>query len=295
MKVLVLGASGMLGHAVIRVLSQDTRHDVFASVRSSAALRYFTADVASNIITGVDVENTDVLMRLFSRIRPDAVVNCVGLVKQFAEAEDPLLALPVNALLPHRLAHLCDLVRARLIHISTDCVFSGTKGGYSEADPVDAQDLYGRSKILGEVDYPHAVTLRTSIIGPELNSSHGLIGWFLSQQAPIKGYTRAIFSGLPTCELAKVILDRVLPNPELQGLYQVAAEPISKYDLLRLVNREFNCGVHIEPDDTVRIDRSLNGARFREATGYVAAPWPQLISQMRTFQEEMERCSQTRH
>lgn len=284
MRILVLGASGMLGNAMIRVMGQDERHEIFGSARSTWVKKYFYTELADRIVTGIDVENADTMARLFAEIRPEVVVNCVGLVKQLAEANDPLSALPINAILPHRLARLCELVQARLVHISTDCVFSGRKGGYTEIDEPDAQDLYGRSKLLGEVDYPHAVTLRTSIIGHELNSAHGLIGWFLAQEVGVKGYTKAIFSGLPTCELARVIREFVLPKPELHGLYHVAAEPISKHELLQLVNQEYGKGLQIEPDDQLKIDRSLNAQRFREATGYKAPTWPQLIAQMRAFQ-----------
>lgn len=280
MRVLVLGVSGMLGNAVLRVLQQEAQHEVFGSARSSEVIKNFSADLADSIITGIDVENVDALARLLAYVRPEVVVNCIGLVKQLAEANDPLSALPINALLPHRLARLCDLVRARLVHISTDCVFSGSKGKYVETDQADAQDLYGRSKLLGEVDYPHAITLRTSIIGHELNSARGLIGWFLAQQGSIKGYTKAVFSGLPTCELAAVIRDHVLPRPELHGLYHVASEPISKYDLLQLVNEIYGKGIEIEADDQLRIDRSLDASRFHLATGYVASPWSELVAQM---------------
>lgn len=284
MKILVLGASGMLGNAVMRILSRNSCYDVWGSARSDWVKNYFPHEVASQIITGIDVENTDVLTRLFAQTRPNIVINCIGLIKQLAAADDPLYALPVNAILPHRLSRMCEIVGARLIHISTDCVFSGRKGGYLESDESDAQDLYGRSKFLGEVDYPHAITLRTSIIGHELNSAHGLIGWFLAQERSINGYTRAIFSGLPTCELARVIGDFVIPKSELHGLYHVATEPISKYELLKLVNQEYGKGIDIEPDERLKIDRSLNAERFQEITGYKAPSWPQLISRMRASQ-----------
>ena len=284
MKILVLGVSGMLGNAMYRLLSQSGEHEVMATSRSQAVARSFSPDLAMRIISGIDVDNFDSLSSALAHARPDVVINCIGLVKQMALASDPLIALPINALLPHRLARLCELVQSRLVHISTDCVFSGGKGDYLETDEADAQDLYGRSKLLGEVDYPHAVTLRTSIIGHELNSAHGLIGWFLAQQGTVKGYTRAVFSGLPTCELARVIRDLVLPRPELHGVYHVAGDPISKYDLLQLVNQEYRKGLKIEPDDQLKIDRSLNASRFRDVTGYVAPPWPQLVAQMRVFQ-----------
>ncbi len=281
MKVLVLGASGMLGNAMLRVLASSM--DVRATARSASAARHFSDDLAGRIISGIDVENQDVLLRLFGETRPDVVINCIGLVKQLAEANDPLSALPINALLPHRLARLCGLSGTRLVHVSTDCVFDGKKGNYRESDISDATDLYGKSKFLGEVTYPHAITLRTSIIGHELNSAHGLVGWFLSQRGPVKGYRRAIFSGLPTVELARVIRDVVLPRPELNGVYHVASSPISKFDLLTLVAKVYGKAVEIQPDDAVVIDRSLNAERFRDATGYHAPAWPDLVKAMHDF------------
>lgn len=283
MKVLVLGTSGMLGNAMLRVMADGGGRDVRGTARSAAALRHFEPVLAARIVTGIDVENPDALTALFADVRPDVVINCIGLVKQLAQADDPLQALPINALLPHRLARLCSLVGARLVHISTDCVFNGRKGAYRETDVSDAEDLYGRSKFLGEVNYPHAITLRTSIIGHELASAHGLVDWFLAQQGRIKGYRRAIFSGLPTVELARVVRDVVLPRPALSGLYHVAAAPISKFDLLGMVAAAYGKEIAIDPDDQVVIDRSLNAERFREATGYVAPPWPELVARMRDF------------
>lgn len=282
-RVLVLGISGMLGNAVFRVFAQNDGYSVVGSARSAAVLRLLRPELHEQVICGVDVENPDSLMRLFARARPDVVINCIGLVKQLAEADEPLAAIPINALLPHRLARLCDVAGARLIHMSTDCVFSGTQGMYREQDLPDAQDLYGRSKYLGEVDYPHAVTLRTSIIGHELSGAHSLVGWFLAQQGPVKGFTRAIFSGLPTVELARVMRDFVVPNTDLRGLYHVSAEPINKFDLLKLVAQVYGKTVDITPDDKLVIDRSLDSSRFRKITGFQPAAWPELVSRMREF------------
>lgn len=283
MKILILGASGMLGNAMMRVMAEAGEHDVWGTARAGAVKRHFSAQLGERILAGVDVENADVLARVFAEVRPAVVVNCIGLVKQLTEADDPLMALPINAMLPHRLARLCDLIGARLVHVSTDCVFNGAKGGYTESDPSDAEDLYGKSKFLGEVAYPHTITLRTSIIGHELASAHGLVGWFLEQEGSVKGYRRAIFSGLPTVELSRIVRDLVLPRPALSGLYHVAAAPIAKFDLLELVASAYGKNIMIEPDDRVMIDRSLNADRFREATGYAAPAWPDLIAQMRDF------------
>jgi dTDP-4-dehydrorhamnose reductase len=283
MKILVLGVSGMLGNAMYRTLSKITEIDVFGTTRSSSVQCRFPAELTRKIISGVDVENQDSLARVFSEVKPQVVVNCIGLIKQLADANDPLQALPINAMLPHRLARLCELGGARLIHISTDCVFAGTQGNYRESDTADATDLYGRSKHLGEVTYPHTITLRTSIIGHELASSNALLGWFLAQEGQVKGYTRAVFSGLPTLELARVVSDVVLPMSELSGLYHVASAPISKYDLLKLIADVYGKKIEIKPDDTLVIDRSLNAERFKDATGYVAPPWQQLVRQMYEF------------
>lgn len=284
MRVLVLGASGMLGNAVLRVMHEKQNLAVFGTVRSNNVPHQFSKEIANTIITGCDVSDHDALVTLFAKVRPDVVVNCIGLIKQLADVDDPLITLPINAMLPHRLASLCALVGARLVHMSTDCVFSGTKGSYTENDISDATDLYGKSKYIGEVNYPHAITLRTSIIGHELQTSHGLIGWFLSQQGSCKGFKRAIFSGLPTVVLAKVIRDVVLPRPELTGVYHVAAKPISKYDLLQLVAEIYGKTIEILPDDNLVIDRSLNADRFNSATEYVVPEWADLVRAMHAYQ-----------
>ena len=284
MKILVLGVTGMLGNVMFKYLSRNDRYDVYGSGRSESARRNFDRELAGRIVTGVDVENQDSLVRLFESVKPEVVINCVGLIKQLAAADDPLAAIPINAMLPHRLAALCGVAGARLIHVSTDCVFSGQKGNYVESDPSDAKDLYGRSKYLGETKDAHTITLRTSIIGPELNGgAHALLGWFLSQEGTVNGYTRAIFSGLPTVELAKVVGDVVIPRPELCGLYHVAAQPISKFDLLTLIAKTYGKEIEIKAVAEPAIDRSLNPARFNTATGYLAPEWRELVSNMLNF------------
>lgn len=281
MRVLILGVTGMLGSAVLRVLNQDSRYEVWGTLRNAGAMRHFTEQDRARLLCGVDVLDQDALVAVLARTRPDIVINCVGLIKQLADAKDPLLALPINAMLPHRLERLCGLAGVRLVHVSTDCVFSGRKGAYIEADVSDAEDLYGKSKFIGELDeVPHAITLRTSIIGHELNSHSSLVDWFLTQDGPVKGYAKAIFSGLPTVELARVIKDYVVPNPELYGLYHVSAEPIDKLSLLNLLAAVYEHKIQIIPDEQVCIDRSLDSSRFRRVTGYAPPAWPTLIKSM---------------
>ncbi len=273
----------MLGNAALRVMDEKQDWEVFGTVRSANVNQFFSDRIAERLIAGCDVENHDALVKVFSQARPDVVINCIGLIKQLADTDDPLQAIPINSLLPHRLARLCGLAGARLVHISTDCVFSGARGRYLEADFPDAADLYGRSKLLGEVDYPHAITLRTSMIGHELSSNRSLIGWFLNQQSSVKGFTRAIFSGLPTVELSRLIRDVVIPRPDLHGIYHVAADPIAKRDLLHLVAEVYGKSIKIVPDDTLVIDRSLDSTRFCSATGYIVPQWPELVRRMHSF------------
>ena len=282
MRIMILGATGMLGSAMTRVMAQAPQLEVVALSRGNAQ-RWFVPEIRARFYGGLDVENTDNLVAAFAAHRPDVVVNCIGVVKQLAAASDVLSAVPINALLPHRLARLCAMTSARLVHVSTDCVFSGRTGNYRESDAPDATDLYGTSKLWGEVHDPHAITLRTSIIGPELDSARGLLGWFLSQTEGVRGFRRAIFSGLPTVELARVVRDIVLPRPDLSGLYHVSANPIDKDRLLRLFAETYGHRVEIVPDDKLVIDRSLDSTRFRVATGYTPADWPSLVADMQRF------------
>lgn len=268
---------------MLRVMSQRSGWVVYGSLRTENERLKLLAPNAI-LIHGVTVEKEGSLIDALKLCSPEIVVNCVGLVKQAIKGGDPLEAIPLNSLFPHRLAKMCELLNARLIHISTDCVFSGFKGNYAEHDIPDAVDVYGRSKLLGEVDSPGAITLRTSIIGHELYGARSLIDWFLSQQGSVRGYSKAIFSGLPTCELARVICDYVIPNPSLHGIYHVAATPITKYELLELVRREYGKNILITPDESIEIDRSLNSSRFTMASGYVAPSWKNLIESMHKLQ-----------
>jgi dTDP-4-dehydrorhamnose reductase len=271
----------MLGSMAYRLMSRQPSLTVFGTARSGHVCRFFDEQLRKNIVTDVDAENPDALAGTLRDLRPNVVLNCIGVVKQLATAKDPLTSIPINSILPHRLARLCDLGGARLIHISTDCVFNGRRGNYRESDPPDAEDLYGRSKLLGEVDYPNAITLRTSIIGPELSSCNGLVEWFLSEKGPVKGYRKAVFSGLTTDELTRVVTDFVLKRPELRGTYHVSAEPIDKYRLLNIVKDVYGVETEIGLDEEMAIDRSLDSSRFREATGYRPPAWPQMIQGMR--------------
>jgi dTDP-4-dehydrorhamnose reductase len=278
---MILGISGMLGSMSFRLLAAEPELEVYGTLRSDHARRSFHEALQQRILSGLDIADFDMLIAALHRVRPDVVLNCIGVVKQLASAKDPLVAIPINALLPHRLARLCGLIGARLIHVSTDCVFSGRAGNYRESDMPDADDLYGRSKLLGEVDYPNALTIRTSIIGRELSTRNGLVEWFLGQRGKVRGFTHAIFSGLTTDGLTRLLARHILPRPELHGLWHVSADPISKFDLLQVIKAAYLLDTEIEPDPTVTINRALDSTRFRQATGYVSPSWPEMIARMR--------------
>lgn len=280
MRVLILGATGMLGHKLLQILSG--KFSTTGTVRSSVA-DYLNHPVLNpDILRGhIDASNLSAVENAIKECRPDVVINCIGIVKQLPAVHDPLSSIAINALFPHQLAHICRQRGIRIIHISTDCVFSGRKGNYNEEDFADADDLYGRTKYLGEVNYENALTIRTSIIGRELGANHGLVEWFLSQEGrTVSGYTNAIFSGLTTNALSDVIAATITDYPEMRGVWHVASEPISKYELLKLVRTTYDLDVEIQPDGSVVIDRSLNGSRLRENTNIIIPSWQTMIEQM---------------
>ncbi|MBE7516518.1 MAG: SDR family oxidoreductase [Chloracidobacterium sp.] len=280
MKVLIIGAAGMLGHKLFQQFAG--RFEVAATIRAnrSSIDRYRFFDGAK-IYDGVDVRNFDSVTAAVEDLRPDVVVNAVGVIKQLPTANDVVVTLEINSVFPHKLAQLAREKGFRLICISTDCVFDGKAGNYTEDDQPNAIDLYGKSKALGEVAAPNCLTLRTSIIGRELGTSHSLVDWFLSNRGgEVKGFTHAIYSGFPTIIFADIIGDLIAEQPELSGLYQVASEPINKFELLSLINDAYNANVTITPSDELVIDRSLNGGKFAAATGFKPLPWPEMIKIM---------------
>lgn len=271
----------MIGHVIFRWLSTKPEYEVYATVRSpQGSSERFPQSLQAKIKYDVDTDSLDSVIRALASIQPDIVINCIGLIKQLPLSSDPLSAININALLPHRISLICRTGKARLIHISTDCVFNGNKGMYKETNPSDAEDLYGRTKYLGEVNYPHCLTLRAPAIGHELKGKHGLLEWFLAQNECANGYKNVRYSGLPTIELARVISDYVLPNQEISGTYHVASRPISKYDLLKLVAKRYGKKIKIVPVDDIIQDRSLDSSEFSAKTGYLAQTWPKLIDSM---------------
>ena len=280
MKILVLGGDGMLGHRLMKHFS-STGHEVRVTLRQGlSAYREFALFRAENAYAETDVRSSDLVAEVFAQWRPEAVVNAVGIVKQRPTAKELIPSIEINALFPHKLAELCKASGARMIHVSTDCVFSGRKGHYQEDDPSDAEDLYGKTKYLGEVHDSHCLTLRTSMIGRELSRKQGLLEWLLSQRGSVQGYKNALFSGFTTLELSRII-DKILAEyPEKGGLYHVSSEPISKFDLLTLIRRKMGLRVEIIPVEEPRLDRSLDSTRFRSEFNYTPPTWEEMIDEL---------------
>lgn len=280
-RVLILGGTGMLGYSLFSEYSQRNDLDVYATVRATEGLEpWFTSECKKRLQTGIDADNSETIVRTVATVKPDVVINCVALTRQSQISKNPLSAITINAQLPHRLALICQNSGTRFIHFSSDIVFDGKKGMYTEHDNVNISDLYGMTKFLGEVSYPNCVTLRTSIIGHGLTAKTGLVDWFLSQSTKVRGYTKAIYSGFPTIELARIISDYILPNDNLSGIYHVSSEPISKYNLLKLIADRYDKQIEIEPYDEFILDRSLDSSAFRSLTGYRPPPWPELVNKM---------------
>jgi dTDP-4-dehydrorhamnose reductase len=280
MRILILGGDGMLGHQLLKYLRP--RHNVKVTLRQSLTAygQYGLFDI-ENSFSGIDVRSLERLIEVIADFRPEAVINAVGIVKQRPAAKEIIPSLEINALLPHRLAVLCKGIGARLIHLSTDCIFSGGKGNYLESDPSDAEDLYGKTKYLGEVHEANNLTLRTSIIGRELSRHTSLLDWFLAQTGTVKGFTNAIYTGFTTIEMSRIIEKMILEHPDASGVYQISSDPINKYELLLLIREKLGLSIEIIPDDSFCCDRSLDSSRFRAEFNYAPPTWPAMIEELR--------------
>jgi dTDP-4-dehydrorhamnose reductase len=279
MRILILGGDGMLGHQLFKHLSKE--HEVKVTLRQNlSAYEKINLFFPENTFAGIDVRLTDQLLEVFGEFQPQAIVNAVGIIKQRLTSRESIPSLEINSLFPHRLAILCKAIGARMIHLSTDCVFSGTKGNYREEDTSDAVDLYGKSKYLGELNEQHCITFRTSMIGRELLHKKSLLEWFLSQRGSIKGFKKAMFSGFTTQELSRVIEMILKQNPTASGIYHVSSDPISKYDLLSLINKRLQLPIKIIPDESFVCDRSLDSSRFRQEFNYNPPPWVKMVEEL---------------
>lgn len=265
----------MLGHLLYSELKKN--HQTWGTVRNKKWDK--------DLLDGYDIDDLEKVENLINSKKPDFVINCIGIIKQLKASEDKIISLEVNSLWPHKLASICERHNAKMIHFSTDCVFAGIKGNYLESDVADARDTYGLTKYMGEVDYPHTLTLRTSIIGHELISKISLVDWFLSQDRECKGFSKAIFSGFPTIVMARFLENHVFKK-FVSGVYNFSSEPINKYELLKLIAKEYHKDIKINPSEELIIDRSLNSDKLRKITGFTPPSWPEMIKEMHSHYTE---------
>lgn len=280
MKILVLGISGMLGHKIFLELQKNTNLKIFGMLRNAVSYKKVFTKNFEHIIDGMNVENIQDIDEHIKLIQPDFIINCIGVIKQSNLMNEHSKIIQINSLFPHQLAKISTKHNSKLIHFSTDCVFSGNKGMYKESDLEDAKDMYGRSKLIGEIDYDNHLTLRTSMIGHELRTRSSLLEWFLDQKGSISGFSKAIFSGLPTVTIASVLEKIITNHKNLKGIYHLSADPINKYDLLHLVKRIYSLDIKIKIDQIFLINRSLNSSKFYKDTKIVIPAWEDLIKQM---------------
>ena len=285
MKLLILGASGLLGNTLIKYFLKKANFQTFGTIRYNSQVEFFNKKYHKNFTILKDILNFAELENIVGNIRPNVVINCIGLnnkIKKndFFTIEKYIL---INSLYPHKLQSICSRFGIRLIQLSSDCVFSGIKGNYSEKDLPDPLDIYGKSKLMGELDHDNCLTIRKSVIGHELITKEGLLDWFLSRNDKVDGYEKAIFSGLTVLELARIIDNFILPRTKLKGILHIAGFPISKYDLLRIISSEYKKSIELIPNDSLKVNRSLDSTYFTRLTGYQIKPWPLLIKSMREF------------
>ncbi|AZB43230.1 SDR family oxidoreductase [Bacillus sp. FJAT-42376] len=274
MKVLILGGAGMAGHMIRDYFSERPAYQVF----------YTTRDISDTGGIFLNINNANSAEEIIVYLKPDLVINCIGLLNHFA-GEHPIAALQANSILPHQLEKLLSRQGGKLVHISTDCVFSGEKGSYTEADTPDGTSFYAQSKRLGEIHSDRHLTIRTSIIGPELkNNGIGLFSWFMKQTGVIQGYEKVIWNGVTTLELAKAIEYLIVKGTT--GLYHLGSETLlSKNELLLLIQRIFNkTDVNIVPDRRISLNRTI--VSTRQDAVY---PLPSYETMLKELKQWMER------
>ncbi|MGC4375448.1 SDR family oxidoreductase [Fictibacillus sp. Mic-4] len=272
MKLLLLGGGGMAGHVIAGYLKKHTDDDIYVTSRDKKQHNHIH----------LDATDFNELKEIITNIQPDFVINCIGVLNEFA-AIRKREAIILNSLLPHELVRLLDSYGGKLIHISTDCVFSGSKGNYPESSEPDGITVYARTKALGEVKEGSHLTIRTSIIGPELKDGIGLFHWFMNQKGEIRGFTKVYWNGVTTLELAKFITYAF--KQELTGLYHLTApEKVSKYELLKIIQDVFQKeDVVIKPHSELFLDRTL--LNTREDINYKVPSYKKMLQELKAWMD----------
>ncbi len=285
MRILILGSNGLLGNTITTYFLGKKNYETFGIVRNSSKLFSFKKNFLNKFLIVHNILDFKDLELKIKSIKPNVIINCIGVTNKNTSKNSKLLEsyININSLFPHRLYGICSKFNIRLIQLSSDCVFSGKRGFYNEMDSPEPIDIYGRSKLLGEINNENCITIRKSVIGHELNSKKGLLEWFLAQKNKVEGYKKAIFSGLTVQELARVIDFYIIPNRNLKGIFHISRELISKYDLLEMIADVYKKSIEIVPNELISIDRSLNSSCFNNITGYKTKAWPDLIKSMHEF------------
>ena len=285
MKILILGSNGLLGNTLTKYFFEKTNFETFGTLRDFSKIYFFNEKYHKRIINFSSIQNSTELEKIIKSIKPNVIINCLGITNKYKTINFELFQsyIKINSLFPHELCEICSRYNIRLIHFSSDCIFSGLKGFYNENDIADPIDIYGKSKLLGELYYENSITIRKSVIGHELYKKNGLLEWFLNQEKKVNGYKKVIFSGLTVLELARIITKHIIPNVNLNGLSNVSGDSISKFDLLKIIADVYQKPIDIIPNELKSIDRSLDGSRFNTITGYKTRPWPELIKDMYDF------------
>jgi len=288
MKVLVIGASGMLGGSITRYLSKTKKYEVLSTVRTESQKKVLNEWGIKNVKSCININCDDMsnLEKIVKEFKPQYIINCVGIIKQLGTKINIDEYIEINSILPHKLSLIGDKYNAKLIHFSTDCVFSGLVGNYVESDMVDAKDIYGKTKYLGEINNPYHLTLRTSIIGHEVNRKISLIDWFLAQNKTVNGFTKAFFTGMPSVYIAEILHKEILNRGNITGLYHLGVNPIDKYTLLNIVKKQYNKKIEIIKNNDYKINRSLNSNKIKKIIKQDEKSWEELIKKMHNEYKE---------
>jgi len=285
MKLLILGANGLVGSTFTKYFFERPAYQTIAILRDYSKIKLFNEKYHQNFSVINNILDFDETKKKLQGLRPDILINCLGITNKqnLVNSNQIENIININSVLPHRLQRICADLDVRLIHLSTDCIFSGNKGFYTENDIPDPIDLYGRTKLVGELDFENTLTIRKSVIGHELVSRKGLLEWFLHQNNSVQGYKDVFFSGLTVLELAKLIDKYIFPRTDLKGILNISGESISKFDLLKIISDIYNKSIEIIPNQSIKINRTLNSSRFNKLTGYKPNSWPVLIKSMYEF------------
>tara|TARA_Y100000766_G_scaffold110909_1_gene94924 strand:+ start:130 stop:1002 length:873 start_codon:yes stop_codon:yes gene_type:complete len=285
MKIIILGCTGLLGNTITKNFLQNYDYEIYPIIRDFSKIKFFKQEYHKNFVEILNILDLSELEKTITPIKPDIIINCLGLTNKFSNnnAFEIQEFIEINSLFPHKLYQLCMQLNIRLIHFSSDCIFSGKKGAYSETDIPDPIDIYGKSKLLGELDYENCITIRKSVIGHELFSKNGLLEWFIDQNEVVQGYKKVIFSGLTALELSRLLAIYIIPSKNLKGIINVTGPSITKYDLLKKIARVYKKSINIIPNESVISNRSLNGSKFSNLSGYQPKSWNELINSMYQF------------